>query len=81
MAQNEASMKQASSATAAARKFMDESGKDSASNKDEVEKLQTEVNTLKERNCLLGFPSLSRSIPCSYYNESYQSNSFFLNRT
>ena len=48
MAHNEAAMKQASSASAAAKKFMNDAGTHNSTNKDEVEKLQSEVNTLKE---------------------------------
>jgi len=48
MAQNEASMKQASSATAAARKFMSESSGNNDTNREEIERLQTEVNELKD---------------------------------
>lgn len=47
MAQNEAAMKQASSASNAARKLIDDAAGKSI-NKDEVEKLQSEVNSLKE---------------------------------
>jgi len=51
MAQNEAAMRQASSASDAARKMLDEQGKKGGSGdagNDKVEKLQTRVNTLTE---------------------------------